>query len=195
VNPSATFTLPEARTSGVFVKVFQIALHDLLTVHGAARVRCLVKASNVASIQLHERTGFRRRLTLRPATAPEPERSREIERHDHGELALLVEALHEGMPHARRDVPVDRADVVAGNVLADLGELEPLAAKRRSVGSREDFLHRPPAPDGEPPDLREQLGGDHGTSTRASSRRESRVYTARALRREAMGNLVPFRYD
>jgi hypothetical protein len=53
------FTLPEARTSGVFVKVFQTALHDLLTTHGAARVRCLVKASNVASTSLHERTGFR----------------------------------------------------------------------------------------------------------------------------------------
>jgi hypothetical protein len=53
------FTLPEARTSGVFVKVFQTALHDLLTVHGAARVRCLVKASNAASTKLHERTGFR----------------------------------------------------------------------------------------------------------------------------------------
>jgi hypothetical protein len=53
------FTLPEARTSGVFVKVFQIALHDLFTLHGATRVRGLVRASNVASIKLHERTGFR----------------------------------------------------------------------------------------------------------------------------------------
>jgi hypothetical protein len=53
------FTLPEVRTSGVFVKVFQIALHELFTIHGAARVRCMVKASNVASNKLHERTGFR----------------------------------------------------------------------------------------------------------------------------------------
>jgi hypothetical protein len=58
------FTLPEARTSGVFVKVFQIALHELLTVHGAARVRCLVKASNVPSVQLHERMGFHKLGTV-----------------------------------------------------------------------------------------------------------------------------------
>ena len=58
------YTLPEARTSGVFVKVFQIALHELLTTHGAARVRCLVKASNMASVQLHERMGFHRLGTV-----------------------------------------------------------------------------------------------------------------------------------
>jgi hypothetical protein len=58
------YTLPEARTSGVFVKVFQVALHELLSVHGAARVRCLVKASNMASVQLHERMGFHRLGTV-----------------------------------------------------------------------------------------------------------------------------------
>jgi GNAT superfamily N-acetyltransferase len=58
------YTLPEARSSGVFVKVFQIALHELLTVRGAARVRCLVKASNIASVQLHERMGFHRLGTV-----------------------------------------------------------------------------------------------------------------------------------
>ena len=58
------YTHPEARASGVFVKVFQIALHELLTIHGAARVRCLVKASNVASVQLHERMGFHRLGTV-----------------------------------------------------------------------------------------------------------------------------------
>jgi GNAT superfamily N-acetyltransferase len=58
------FTLPEARASGVFVKVFQVALHELLTTHGAARVRCLVKASNAPSVQLHERMGFHRLGTI-----------------------------------------------------------------------------------------------------------------------------------
>jgi hypothetical protein len=58
------YTLPEARTSGVFVKVFQIALHELLTTRGAARVRCLVKVSNRASVQLHERMGFHRLGTV-----------------------------------------------------------------------------------------------------------------------------------
>jgi hypothetical protein len=58
------YTLPEARTSGVFVKVFQIALHEILTTHGAARIRCLVKASNMPSVQLHERMGFHRLGTV-----------------------------------------------------------------------------------------------------------------------------------
>lgn len=53
------FSLPEARLSGVFVKVFQNALRELLTKHGAARVRCRVKAANARSVALHERTGFR----------------------------------------------------------------------------------------------------------------------------------------
>ena len=52
------FTVPEARASGVFVKVFQTALRELLVDRGAARVRCRVKATNAASITMHERFGF-----------------------------------------------------------------------------------------------------------------------------------------
>jgi hypothetical protein len=52
------FTVPEARASGVFVKLFQTALRELIVDRGAARVRCRVKAANVASISLHERFGF-----------------------------------------------------------------------------------------------------------------------------------------
>jgi acetyltransferase (GNAT) family protein len=52
------FTLPEARTSGVFVKLFQTALRELLVDRGAARVRCRVKVANAPSVALHERFGF-----------------------------------------------------------------------------------------------------------------------------------------
>lgn len=52
------FTLPAARASGVFVKLFQSALRELMVDRGAARVRCRVKAANAASISLHERFGF-----------------------------------------------------------------------------------------------------------------------------------------
>lgn len=52
------YTLPEARTSGVFVKLFQTALRELLVDRGATRVRCRVRASNAASVMLHERLGF-----------------------------------------------------------------------------------------------------------------------------------------
>jgi GNAT superfamily N-acetyltransferase len=52
------YTLPEARTSGVFVKLFQTALRELLTERGAARIRCRVKAANAPSVALHDRLGF-----------------------------------------------------------------------------------------------------------------------------------------
>ena len=54
----------EARASGVFVKVFQHGLRALFLEHGAAVVRCRVKSTNLASIALHERMGFRRLGTL-----------------------------------------------------------------------------------------------------------------------------------
>jgi len=52
------YARPEARTSGVFVKLFQTALRELLLERGAARVRCRVKAANAPSVALHERLGF-----------------------------------------------------------------------------------------------------------------------------------------
>lgn len=64
------FTLPEARTSGVFVKLFQTALRELLLEHGATRVRCRVKATNVASVMLHERLGFEPLGTLIALNVP-----------------------------------------------------------------------------------------------------------------------------
>lgn len=54
----AAYARPEARLSGVFVKVFQTALREIMTVHGGARVRCRVKAVNTPSVTLHERMGF-----------------------------------------------------------------------------------------------------------------------------------------
>lgn len=54
------FTRLDARRKGVFVKVFYAALHELLGVRGAKRVRCMVNAANTASIALHERSGFKK---------------------------------------------------------------------------------------------------------------------------------------
>jgi GNAT superfamily N-acetyltransferase len=52
------YTLPEARATGVFVKLFQTALRELLVDRGGARVRCRVKIANAPSVALHERLGF-----------------------------------------------------------------------------------------------------------------------------------------
>jgi RimJ/RimL family protein N-acetyltransferase len=64
------FALPEARLSGVFVKVFQSALRELFTERGAARVQCRVKVANARSITLHERTGFRPMGTMTAFAVP-----------------------------------------------------------------------------------------------------------------------------
>jgi hypothetical protein len=64
------YTIPEARTSGVFVKMFQTALRDLLLDRGAARVRCRVKVANLPSVALHERLGFVQLGTLIALTLP-----------------------------------------------------------------------------------------------------------------------------
>lgn len=54
------FTLPEARASGVFVKLFQTALRELMVERGVTRIRCRVKIANAPSVALHERFGFTR---------------------------------------------------------------------------------------------------------------------------------------
>ena len=48
----------EARMSGVFVKLFQNALHEVFEVHGASRVHGFIHDTNLPSIRMHERLGF-----------------------------------------------------------------------------------------------------------------------------------------
>jgi hypothetical protein len=60
----------DARTSGIFVKVFQTGLRAVFVEHGATRVLTGVRASNLASVAMHERMGFRRVGSLFSALAP-----------------------------------------------------------------------------------------------------------------------------
>jgi RimJ/RimL family protein N-acetyltransferase len=60
----------EARSSGLFIKVFQTALRSLFLDSGAARVLCGVKTTNLASVAMHERLGFRRVATLEAVLVP-----------------------------------------------------------------------------------------------------------------------------
>lgn len=59
-----------ARTSGVFVKVFQTALCSLFNEAGTRRVVCMVKHLNDASMTMHERLGFRRIGIMTHALVP-----------------------------------------------------------------------------------------------------------------------------
>src|SRR5256885_8160473 len=83
-----------------------------------------------------------------------------IHHEEQGDLALLVEGLHEGMPHPRRHVPVDRAEVVPLLVLAHFGELDALAAEDRAVFAGEQRVDEIPGAELDPLDLPQHLGGD-----------------------------------
>jgi hypothetical protein len=48
----------EARSSGIFVKVFQLALREIFEVHHAERVQGFIYHTNDASLTVHERLGF-----------------------------------------------------------------------------------------------------------------------------------------
>src|SRR6185436_4928334 len=57
------------------------------------------------------------------------------------EFAFLDELLDERMVHSRRDIPVNRAHVVAGLVFAHLVEVHALALEDGMVLARECFGH------------------------------------------------------
>ena len=54
----------ETRGSGTFVDVFQTALADLFRLHGAERVQCRIRRTNIIAALLHERIGFQRVGTM-----------------------------------------------------------------------------------------------------------------------------------
>src|SRR5437667_211747 len=64
------------------------------------------------------------------------------------------------MPHPRRHVPVDRAEVVPLLVLAHFGELDALAAEDRAVFAGEQRIDEIPGAELDPLDLPQHLGGD-----------------------------------
>ena len=106
-------------------------------------------------------------------TAAEPAGGAPVHHEQHGELALLEVALDEGRAEPGGDVPVDGADVVAGLVLAHLGELHAAAAERARVFARDDVPHEVAGGDLEPPDLARDFLGRHGTGTASKIRRSS----------------------
>ena len=61
---------PDARNSGVFVKVFQTALREAFECDGAERVQCLIRSTLVSSIGLHEKLGFHRLGRVLTVTTP-----------------------------------------------------------------------------------------------------------------------------
>ncbi len=104
-------------------------------------------------------------LSLGPETAAESLRGAEVHHEADGELPLFQVALDIRGPQARRDVPVDTADIVSGLIFAHLGELDSPATKGAGVLSGHDVPHQMPGSDLDAPHLPHDLLGGHGTGT------------------------------
>ena len=92
-----------------------------------------------------------------------------------GAIALFDELLDVRRVHPRRDVPVDRADVVAGVVRADIREHQAATLEHRVVLAGELIIDEPARCDLDLPRFLEQLGGRqrhrYGTGRYSKTRR------------------------
>src|SRR5262249_18215003 len=87
-----------------------------------------------------------------------------IHQQHHGQLALLDEPFDEGMAHARRYVPVNGADVVAGLVFADFLEGDAGALENALIFATEQVLDGAARPQLQPADLADHFTGEHYSS-------------------------------
>ena len=130
------------RTSTRSLNMMRPTLSSLRTAASAS-----TQASSAASSRL---------LTVAGSELP---RSRDVHQKPNGQLALLVELFHERAPwNACRHVPVDGADVVARDVLADAVEIQPSAAEHRPVMAGQRVVDQAPAPDLDPANLLHDAG-------------------------------------
>src|SRR5688500_13128830 len=84
-----------------------------------------------------------RKLALEAADCAEALRAGEVDGQHDCQLALLDVPFHERPPHARCDVPVDRADLVSRLVFTHLRELHPLTLEYTPVFTGEERVHQP----------------------------------------------------
>ena len=106
-----------------------------------------------------------RQLALGLRVRAEQARAADVHHQHQRQLAFLDELLDERMVHPRGDVPVDRADLVAGLVFAHLVEVHPLALEDAVVLAGQRLAHQPVGANLDLPDLLEDLAGNHGTGS------------------------------
>ena len=101
-------------------------------------------------------------VALEDEVGAERLRARDVHGQQQREVALLDELLDVERAHARGHVPVDGAHVVAGLVLAHLGELHAAPLEDRVVGAADPRLEDGAGADLDAPDLREGLAVEDG---------------------------------
>jgi hypothetical protein len=89
-----------------------------------------------------DRGGLRRRHRLHRIAAAEEHRLALIDEQQRRAVALLVEHAHVRPAQPRRDLPVDRAHVVAATVVPDLLEVQSAAAHARRETAGQEAVHR-----------------------------------------------------
>ncbi len=90
-----------------------------------------------------DRCKLGRDVDLPPVDRAERHRPRDVDRNEDRQVALLDEFLDVRHPASRRDVPVDRPDVVPRQVLTHLRKLDPAPMKRRVIVARETGPDQP----------------------------------------------------
>ena len=104
--------------------------HGVDAVAVEQRADAVAAASEKPREQRHE---LRRDVALLDVARTEIDRRTQVEQQPGGDFALLVVLANIGNLEASRDVPVDVADVVVVLILAQIGEIEPVASEQRAV--------------------------------------------------------------
>ena len=89
--------------------------------------------------------------------APEIARGADVDHEHDGQLAFFGEFFYESMSEPRGDVPIDRADFVAGLVFAYIFEIHPSPLEDAVVIAGKSRLHEPLGFDLEGADLLQDL--------------------------------------
>ena len=106
-----------------------------------------------------ERRQLGHELALREVLRAEALGRRKVEKQEHREVPLLGVFLHVRDARPSRHVPVDRPHVVAGHVLAHLGELHPAAPEDGVVFAAHARIHQPVRPDADAMELADDVAG------------------------------------
>ena len=122
---------------------------------------------------------LRRKLALGAAQRAERRGGRDVHRQHHRQFALLAVALHERPPHAIGDVPVNVADLIAGDILAQLLEIHAAALEVAQVGAHHGVVDQAVGAHLHAADAFEQFGNGHDESANLADLTDIPIYRAR----------------
>ena len=131
-----------------------------------------------------ERGGdFGGELALGAAGRAEARRRRNVHGEDGGEFAFLAEAFYERAAEAMRDVPVNVAHIVAGDVFAQLLEIHAAPLEAAQIRAAHRVVHETVRADFDAADGFKQFGDGHGKTRVKAARWKVNVECTRRKNR------------